>query len=67
MKAVKDKWLGARVDGPTDARVKKYTDDADMDMGELVRKGVDEYMINHPVKDPAKKANVNEVTKPGEE
>lgn len=54
-KKVKDKWLGARVDADVDTRVKEYTEAAEMDMGELVRKGVEEYMLNHPVKQAGSK------------
>lgn len=64
-KPVKDKWLGARVDADMDNRVKLFTEATQMDMGELVRKAVDEYIINHPVKKPTKSA-VDRL-KPGED
>lgn len=65
-KQIKDKWLGARVDLQMDARVTAYTAAAETTMGDLVRDAVNEYMVNHPVKHPDARANVNHVTKPGE-
>lgn len=50
-KPIKDRWLGARVDTATEAEVNTYLESADdMLMGDLVRKGVKEYMQNHPIK-----------------
>lgn len=60
---VKDKWLGARVDGDLDQRVTEYIDVAELTMGELVRASVEEYMVNHPVKQPTKPL----VEQPGKE
>lgn len=65
-KPVKDRWLGARIDAPMDVKVKAYTEAAGMDMGELVRDAVSEYMVNHPVKDPSTKTDVTTQVKPGE-
>lgn len=48
---VKEDWLGGRTDPDQKERVEDYIDKADMTMGELVRKAVDEYMLNHPVED----------------
>lgn len=47
-KPVKDKWVGARVDTALYDEVDKYIDAADMNMGDLVRKAVKEYMWAHP-------------------
>lgn len=65
-KITKDKWLGARIDANMDERVKSYTEATHMDMGELVRHAVDEYMLNHPIKaeKPESPTNIN---KPGGE
>jgi len=64
-KPIKDKWLGARVDGPTEVKVNTYLDASDdLTMGALVRKSVNEYILNHPLKEP--KADPTTLTKPGE-
>lgn len=65
-KPIKDKWLGARIDGALDAKISVYITEAeDLTMGLLVRRGVIEYMTNHPLKDENSKTDVNNVTKPG--
>lgn len=65
-KPVKDKWLGARVDKSTEERVAAYLDALDdLTMGALVRKSVNEYMLNHPLKEPAPDSTT--LMKPGEE
>lgn len=47
---VKDKWIGARVDEDMENRVEKYIDSSDsLNLGELVRNAVEEYMVNHPI------------------
>lgn len=61
---VKSKWLGARTDDDQDTRVKNYCAATEMDMGELVRKAVDEYMLNHPAKKAV--APPTQLSKPGE-
>ena len=65
-KQVKDRWLGARVDAATDKRVSDYTEAAEINMGDLVRDAVNEYIINHPVKNPLGKVDVSKLNKPGE-
>lgn len=49
---VKDKWLGARVDEDLSVTVSNYLQASDLNLGDLVREGVKEYMLNHPVKPP---------------
>lgn len=51
-KKVKNKTLHTRVDEALDARINAYTAAAEMDRGELIRRATDEYMANHPVKQP---------------
>lgn len=64
-KIVKDKWLGARVDAPTEVKVNEYLGASDdLTMGALVRKSVNEYMLNHPLKEPT--PDPTTLTKPGE-
>lgn len=63
---IKDKWLGTRVDGPYLLRVRSYADGAGLDVSDLVRDSVDEYMSNHPLKDEATRVNASKITKPGE-
>lgn len=46
---IKDKWIGARADEDLEALVDRYTEAADISMGDLVRKAVKEYMLNHPL------------------
>jgi hypothetical protein len=65
-KQIKDKHLAARIDDAMEAKVLAYIDASDeMNMGILVRQGVLEYMINHPIKTGNAKANVNDVPRPG--
>lgn len=69
-KEVKDKYLGARVTGTKYAAIETYTDAAEINMGDLLRAAVDEYMVNHPVKVPRSKADyplLNDFNKPGKE
>lgn len=47
---VKDKYMGARVDDDTFARVLEYIEAQHLTQGDLVRAAVEEYIINHPVK-----------------
>jgi hypothetical protein len=64
-KIVKDKWLGARVDKPTEEKVNEYLNASDdLTMGALVRKSVNEYMLNHPLKEST--PDPTTLTKPGE-
>ncbi len=64
-KPIKDKWLGARVDKPTEQKVNAYLDASDdLTMGALVRKSVNEYMLNHPLKEQTTDPTI--LTKPGE-
>lgn len=63
-KPVKDKWLGARADAPLEAKVSAYIEAADITMGDLIRKSVNEYMNNHPVRAP--QPDQTTLNKPGE-
>lgn len=63
VKKVKDKWLGARVDKDVYAAVETYTEAAELNMGDLLRAAVDEYILNHPIKTPREPAL--EQLKPG--
>ena len=66
-KEVKTKWLGGRVDDAFDAEVAAYVAaSTDLTQGELVRRGVADYMKAHPLKDPASKVDSTKVKKPGE-
>lgn len=46
---VKDKLIGARVDGDMLEEVNTYINTAEISMGDLIRVSVLEYMTNHPV------------------
>lgn len=48
----KTKYLGARTDEEFDKRINAYMKASNISMGDLVRKGTEEYMQNHPVKPP---------------
>ena len=48
---VKTDWIGGRVDEDFKENVEAYIDNAEMTMGQLIRKAVDEYIKNHPVED----------------
>lgn len=50
MKKIKDKSLNARVDDAYHGKVQEYIHAADMNMGDLVRDAVSEYMANHPAR-----------------
>lgn len=50
-KPVQDKYIGARVDANTKSEILQYADDSSMDVGDLIRKAVEEYMTNHPVQE----------------
>lgn len=63
-KMPKNKWLGTRIDGQMEKEVSDYINATDMVRGDLVRKGVREYMQNHPVK--RELPDQTRVTKPGE-
>ena len=60
-KLTKDKWLGARADADLDAKVTEYIDAADISMGDLIRRSVKEYLLNHPIKQSEPEVNL----KPG--
>lgn len=63
-KKVKDKWLGARVDVVMEGKVSAYIEAADISMGDLIRRSVNEYMVNHPQKQES--SNQTQLIKPGE-
>lgn len=66
-KEVKTKWLGGRVDNSMEAEIKAYIAASDnLTEGELVRRGVTEYMKNHPLKDPDGKVDPTKIKVPGE-
>lgn len=66
-KEVKKNWRGGRFGDTAAAEVDTYVARSkDLTMGELVRRGVLEYMTNHPIKDPATKVDSTKVSKPGE-
>lgn len=60
---IKDKWLGSRTDADHYQVISDYADAVEIDVAELIRLAVDEYMTNHPVKRPAKP--MAEQIKPG--
>lgn len=62
-KRIKDKWLGARVDDALITSVEEYLHLAELNMAELVRAAVREYMASHPAKKPREPINL----KPGGE
>lgn len=49
-KPIKDRYVGARVDGFFDKQISTYISAADLTMGDLVRRAVKEFMLAHPVK-----------------
>lgn len=51
-KKVKDKYMGGRVTSEKFATVTEYHNASEMTQGDLVRAAVDEYMQNHPLKQP---------------
>lgn len=54
-KAVKTKWLGARVDDALSGRVALYIEQADgLDTAALIRVAIEEYLVNHPITEPIK-------------
>lgn len=64
-KPTKDRWLGARVDASTEAKVSAYLEASDdLTMGAMVRRAVNEYILNHPLKE--QKPDPTTLTKPGE-
>lgn len=64
-KPIKNKWLGTRVDSPTEEKVNAYLDASDdLTMGALLRKSVNEYILNHPLKE--QRPDPTTLTKPGE-
>lgn len=66
-KLVKHKWMGARVDSEQETRINAYVEASDeITQGELFRRGADEYMANHPIKNPKTKVDSTKVRKPGE-
>ena len=46
---VKTDWIGGRVDEDFKENVEAYIDNADMTMGQLIRKAVEQYIKNNPV------------------
>ena len=51
-KSVKNKQIYARIDEDMSTRVAIYARMAPgLDMAELVRRSIEEYMINHPIKE----------------
>lgn len=46
---VKSDWIGARADEDLKQLVEAYIDEADMTMGQLIRRAVDEYINKHPI------------------
>jgi hypothetical protein len=60
----KDEYLAGRADSDQMARVNAYLAASGMNQADLVRKGVDEYMKNHPIKDS--EAAPSKISKPGE-
>ena len=51
-KVVKNRQIYARVDEGMSNRIANYVDEAPgLDMAELVRLAVEEYMENHPIKE----------------
>jgi hypothetical protein len=66
-KKVKDKWIGARVDGPYEKRVGDYiAGSKELTLAQLIRLSLDEYMLNHPVKDTKLGTPEHLNIKPGE-
>jgi hypothetical protein len=61
-KPVKDRYVGARVDEFFDKELTAYLSASeDLTMGDMVRKSLKEFMLNHPIKgvpsvDPAIKS-----------
>lgn len=51
-KRIKDRWLGARIDAVIDTKITEYLKATEMSMGDLIRGAVEEYMRNHPMKEP---------------
>lgn len=64
-KKVKEHYVGARVDLDELARLNAYTEVTEMSMGDLIRKAITEFTINHPIKQPIKSAV--DSLKPGED
>lgn len=64
-KKVKKIMVHYKVDEDQDARMKAYTAASELDISELSRRGVDEYMHNHPVKGPQQ--SPADKLKPGEQ
>lgn len=48
---VKTEYLGGRVDSDLKEQVEEYIDNAQLSMGDLIRRAVVEYMKNNPIKE----------------
>jgi antitoxin component of RelBE/YafQ-DinJ toxin-antitoxin module len=48
---VKTEYIGGRVDSDLKELVEDYIDRADMTMGKLIRKAVEEYIKTHPIEE----------------
>lgn len=59
-KRPKEKMLASRVDDALDSQVNAYLKTTDMNMADLVRKSVIEYMINHPAKKSKSRGKTDE-------
>lgn len=59
----KSRSLTYRVEKPLAAQIEAYVAATGIIMGELSRRGVTEYMVNHPVK----KSTTKQTIKPGSE
>lgn len=64
-KRIKDKWLGSRTYADHYQIISDYADAVEIDVAELIRLAVDEYMTNHPVKRPVEP--LADTLKPGKE
>jgi antitoxin component of RelBE/YafQ-DinJ toxin-antitoxin module len=50
-KKVKSDWIGGRVDSDLKELVEEYIDNADITVGQLIRRAVAEYIAKHPIKE----------------
>lgn len=60
-KQVKDQWVGMRSDKAFKSMINDYIHAAEIDMADLLRSAVTEYMVNHPIKQPTEPSTI----KPG--
>lgn len=63
-KKVKEKQIYVRVDDAELAKINAYVEAADLTVSDLVRLGIGEYMVNHPIKD--KDTSPTKIKTPGE-